>query len=75
MVDRLKRSLEQLDPPICPKCSIEMVWSRSTLVDAATVSHVFICTGCSHTAETKTTIPVTNTPPNKLSAPRDRQAA
>ena len=25
MVDRLKKSLEQLDPAICPKCSIEML--------------------------------------------------
>ena len=53
MVDRLKKSLEQLDPAICPKCSIEMNWLRSTLVDVATVSHLFICTGCSHTTETK----------------------
>jgi hypothetical protein len=33
MVDKLKRSLEQLDPPNCPNCSIEMKWTRSTLID------------------------------------------
>ena len=73
MVDRLKRSLEQLEEPICPKCSIEMVWLRSSLVDDATVAHVFICAGCTHRTEAKTTVRASATPPSKLSAPRERQ--
>ena len=51
MVDRLKRSLEQLDTPICPKCSIEMKWLRSTLLNATTVAHVFVCPSCSRIEE------------------------
>ena len=74
-VDRLKKSLEQLDPPHCPKCAIEMAWSRSFLADAATVVHVFICPSCSSTAETKTKVRAAGVPPKKLSAPRDQQAA
>lgn len=75
MVDRLKRSLEHLDPPNCPNCTFEMKWSRSALVDATTIAHVFICPGCSHTAETKSTISAVSIPPKKLSAPRNRDAA
>ena len=75
MVDRLKRSLEHLDSPNCPNCSIEMKWSRSTLVDATTIVHVFICSGCSHITETKSTISAVSIPPRKLSAPRHRDAA
>src|SRR6185369_12868135 len=73
MVDRLKKSLEHLDPPHCPKCAIEMAWSRSFLADAATFVHVFICPSCSNTAETKTKVRATSVPPRKLSAPRDQQ--
>jgi hypothetical protein len=75
MVDRLKRSLEQLDSPSCPNCSLEMKWSRSTLVDATTIVHVFICPGCSHITETKSTISAVSIQPEKLSAPRHRDAA
>ena len=74
MVDRLKKSLEQLDPAICSTCSIEMIWSRSTLVDATTVDHVFLCPGCSHRSEFKTKVRATKIPPKMLSAPRERRA-
>ena len=55
-MDNLKRALEQLEPPYCPKCKIEMKWSRSTLVDVTTVTHIFVCPACSDFAETKTTV-------------------
>ena len=51
MVDKLKRSLEQLDPPNCSNCSIEMKWTRSTLIEATTIAHVFVCAGCSCTSK------------------------
>ena len=70
MVDKLKRSLEQLDPPNCPNCSIEMKWTSSTFIDATTIAHVFVCAGCSCTSKTRSTIRAINTPPQKLSAPR-----
>jgi predicted RNA-binding Zn-ribbon protein involved in translation (DUF1610 family) len=75
MVDRLKKSLEHLDPPYCASCALEMNWSRSSLVDEVTIVHIFVCPGCSSTAERKSTIRATGVPPKKLSAPRDRQAA
>jgi hypothetical protein len=75
MVDRLKRSLEQLDLPNCPNCNIEMKWSRSMLVDATTIVHVFICHGCSRITETTSTVSSANIPHEKLSAPRHRHAA
>lgn len=74
-MDRLKRALEQLDTPICPKCSIEMHWSRSALANPTTVAHVFICNGCSRIEETESTIITAGSLPEKLSAPRDRHAA
>jgi hypothetical protein len=75
MVDKLKRSLEQLDPPNCPNCATEMNWTRSTLVDATTILHIFVCAGCSHVADSKSTIKAIAIPPKKLSAPRCRHAA
>ena len=75
MVDRLKKSLEQLDPPYCPNCATEMKWSRSSLVDEVTITHVFVCSGCSSTVETKATIRGSSVPPKKLSAPHERRAA
>lgn len=74
MVDRLKKSLEHLDPPTCPGCNSEMIWSRSSLEDAITIVHVFLCSGCSNTAATRTTVRANNIPPGKLSAPH-RHAA
>ena len=75
-MDKLKRALEHLDPPYCPNCKIEMKWSRSTLVDATTITHVFVCPVCSQITETRTTVrAATDTPPKKLSAPRSRHAA
>ena len=74
MVDRLKRSLEQLDPPACPNCQSEMNWFRSSLEDAITVVHIFVCPGCSNTAETRTMVRESGVPPGKLSAPHQRAA-
>jgi hypothetical protein len=75
MVDRLKKSLEHLDPPYCPNCAIEMKWTHSSLVDEVTVRHVFVCSNCSRKTETKATIRASRVPPKKLSAPHDRRAA
>jgi hypothetical protein len=37
--------------------------------------HVFVCSGCTQIAESKSTISAVSTPPKKLSAPRHRHAA
>ena len=75
MVDSLKQSLENLEPPICPKCRVEMRWYRSDRVSETptTIAHFFSCPNCNRTTETKSTLSVTpNVPPAKLSKPRDR---
>jgi hypothetical protein len=51
-----------------------MSWSRSSLEDAITIVHVFVCPGCSTTAETRTMVRAGSVPPAKLSAPH-RHAA
>jgi hypothetical protein len=43
----LRHSIEHLAAPICDACSVEMAWSRSTLVAADNVVlHVFTCRRC-----------------------------
>lgn len=73
-MDKLKKSLEHLDAPYCPNCSLEMKWSRSQLVDVTTIVHIFVCDGCSRTTETNSTVRGTNGPPEKLLAPRHHLA-
>jgi hypothetical protein len=38
IIDRLKKSLEQLQPPICPACEVEMKWTRSELLQPEPVN-------------------------------------
>ena len=78
MVDRLKRSLEQVEAPICPNCRIEMKWYRSTLVgtDPITIMHLFTCPNCQRVADVESTVGADSLPPpHKLSAPRIPRAA
>ena len=75
MVDRLRRALEELEPPICPNCLIEMKWSRSALVAPDTITHLFHCPNCYRTSETTSKVEVIEVPPEKLSAPIIRRAA
>jgi len=77
MVDRLKQSLEQLEPPSCPNCLIEMRWTRSTLVapDPITIAHLFACPNCHRVEERKSSADTSSIPPGKLSAPHRLCAA
>jgi hypothetical protein len=69
-MDRLRRSLEQVETPICPNCHIEMKWYRSTLEASDTISHMFACPNCNRTRETKSIMKAAPpVPPEKLSAP------
>jgi hypothetical protein len=74
MVDRLRQSLEQLEPPICLTCHIEMRWTRSELLvpDPVTILHVFHCPTCHRTEETKSFSKAASIPPAQLSAPWQR---
>jgi len=77
VVDRLKQSLEELEPPTCPSCRIVMRWTRSTLVaqDPITIAHLFACPNCHQLAESKSSIRTPIIPPGKLSAPQHLRAA
>lgn len=74
MVERLKRSLEDVAVPICLTCHIDMPWYQSTMVssDPLTIDHCFICPNC-HRTEMRTSTQlgrsVESAPPRKLSAP------
>lgn len=48
MVDRLKKSLEELEPPVCEKCDLEMKWYRSEIQVQvpSMVDHHFFCSSC-----------------------------
>ena len=75
MVDRIRRAFDELEAPICPGCNIEMKWTRSGLVAADIINHLFHCPNCSRTGETKSKIEVVIVPPDKLSAPAFKRAA
>lgn len=75
MVDRIKRAFDELEPPICPTCHIEMKWTKSTLVMTDTITHLFVCPSCYRTGKTSSQIKVVEVPPDKLSAPALKHAA
>jgi hypothetical protein len=80
VVDSLKDSVKDLEPPICPKCRKEMVWYQGRLqsVSPRVIIHSFVCTSCNRTAESKVKVEgKPEIPPDKLSRPfrRFRRAA
>jgi hypothetical protein len=75
VVDRIRRALEELEAPVCPTCHIDMKWSRSTLTQSDTITHLFQCPNCHRTHTTTSKVQVIVVPPDKLSAPRRKHAA
>jgi hypothetical protein len=75
MVDKLRRVLDELEPPACPSCRIDMKWTRSSLVDADTIEHLFYCPNCGGTGEATSKVRVIIVPPDKLGAPAIERAA
>lgn len=76
MVDSLKDSVKDLEPPICPNCRKEMVWFQARLqsVSPRIILHSFACTSCNRTAESKITVDgKPDLPPGKLSRPFRRR--
>lgn len=74
MVDRLRKSVAELEPPLCPSCAIEMKWYQSALVreaQPATIAHHFHCPNCSRLTETRTIFDPAGhgSGPQKLSRP------
>jgi hypothetical protein len=79
MVDRLKRSLNELEPPGCPNCHLEMIWYRSELVQSApvTIDHFFQCPNCDRIQSIQGLGASGNeeNPPKRLSHPREFSCA
>lgn len=72
VVDSLKNSVKDLEPPICPKCHKEMAWYQSRLesLHPRVIVHSFACSSCNRTGETKTAVEdKPDIPPGKLSRP------
>ena len=75
MIDRLRRSFENLEAPTCPNCLIDMRWYRSIMVAQSplTVSHYFACPNCARIVERQVVMSRdADIPPGKLSAPVSR---
>ena len=73
MVDRLRKSVGQLEAPICPNCRVEMTWYQSNLVSAepaAFIVHHFSCGSCQRVERLKGEFKPVRVMPDKLSAPR-----
>jgi hypothetical protein len=54
IVDRLKKSLSELEPPTCERCTIDMRWFMSKLErqePVTTIVRSFVCPGCEGVAE------------------------
>jgi hypothetical protein len=75
VVDSVKRAFEDLDPPVCPKCQLDMKWTHSTLVARDTINHVFHCPSCYRAGSTTTKIEVIVVSPDKLFSPIIQRAA
>ena len=67
-MDRLKRLLEDVEPPTCPHCGIEMQLYRSELVKFVPVTnlHLFNCPTCFLLAESETVNEPVWVSPDKL---------
>ena len=73
MVDRLKRSIEDLEPPTCVHCHVEMKWYRSDMISSSpiVINHHFACPTCNRISERRSEAAAEpKIPPGKLSAPR-----
>ena len=72
MVDRLRDSLADLDPPTCANCGIEMRWYMSKLerhASSAVIVHSFACAACGGVRGTETEFTPLRVLPDKLLAP------
>jgi len=56
MVEHLRQSIEDLEPPVCDACQLETKWYRSHRMQAAPdlIAHFFSCPACGRIKEVKT---------------------
>lgn len=69
MMDRFKRSLQQMEVPVCPNCQVEMRWTESALMRADTIAHLFHCPNCYRTGQTSSKVQIVVVPPDALAGP------
>jgi len=73
MADDLKRSVEDLQSPVCGHCDTLMKWYRSIRLEdePTTIAHYFQCPNCRQIIETRSTIRDGDkgAPPKMLSRP------
>ena len=69
-MDRLKRSLDELETPICANCDMEMRWTRSALEAGDMIHHLFFCPCCQRTGESRSKVRTPVVKSDKLLAPR-----
>ena len=52
-MDRLRQSLEHVEPPTCPNCRLELRWYRSALLTQhpTTILHGFVCPSCQRVSD------------------------
>jgi len=75
MAEDLKRSVENLQSPVCSFCSTEMKWySSMKMADTPVkIAHFFQCPNCNRLTETRSTLqPIGPMMPPKLSLPADK---
>lgn len=78
MVENLRKSVENLEPPVCPSCATPMAWTWSQLVEYSpvTIEHEFVCATCGGTQKRKDVRHDQHiAKPGKLSLPRISKAA
>lgn len=72
MVEKIRKSVEGLEAPLCPKCGKPMSWFSAQLIEYSPVviEHTFYCTPCGTLLKRKDVRSGMNVePPSKLSLP------
>jgi hypothetical protein len=72
MVEKIRKSVEELEAPACPHCGKPMSWFASQLIESSPVviEHTFYCTPCGTTQKRKDVSSDQSVdPPSKLSLP------
>jgi hypothetical protein len=72
MVERLRNSVEHLEPPTCANCHVDMLWVHSLLLPGhpETIGHFFQCPNCNSVGEVRSPVAADEhrpTPPPKFS--------
>jgi hypothetical protein len=79
MADDLKRSVQDMEAPVCPDCHVTMKWYRSMRVTQlpVVIDHFFQCDNCGRIGQTRggPAAPSQCPPPAKLAPQSERRTA